>query len=244
MFNEAEINYDVCIVGSGPAGIIVALEYSRVNPDKRVLLIEYGVQGQHGNNQLDDSIEIKNKVNHHDPYECTNKGLGGTSATWGGRCVMYDEVDFLDRPIVRHGCTWRYELFEELKKYLAPTADYFECGQPVFNLNDLPKFGNQRVSENFSGVDVTDSVLERWSMPTRFGKRYAKELARQSNLTFIEGVEARNFSAPDDAGNVGTLQIRKVGTEVLTEIKAKFFVLAAGAQETTRILLRNRQLFN
>ena len=101
MFNEAEIIYDVCIVGSGPAGIIVALEYSRLNPDKKILLIEYGVQGQQGNNRLDDSIEIKNKVNHHDPYECTNKGLGGTSATWGGRCVMYDEVDFLDRPIWR-----------------------------------------------------------------------------------------------------------------------------------------------
>ena len=185
---------EVALQGSSLLWSIRAL-----NPDKKVLLIEYGGQGQQGNNRLDDSIEIKNKVNHHDPYECTNKGLGGTSATWGGRCVMYDEVDFLDRPILANGCTWRYELFDELKKYLAPTASYFECGQPVFDLNDLPKFRGQRISENFSGGDVTDSVLERWSMPTRFGKRYAKEIAGQSNLTFIEGMEARNFSAPDDS---------------------------------------------
>ncbi len=240
----SEVIYNVCIVGSGPAGIIVALEYSRLNPDKKVLLVEYGTKGQTGTNSLDDSIEIKNTVNHHDPYECTNKGLGGTSATWGGRCVMYDEVDFLDRPVLANGCTWKYSLFEELKKYLAPAAGYFECGTPVFDLNALPQFRNQRITENFSEGVVTDSVLERWSMPTRFGKRYEKEIAQRSNLTLLQGVEARNFSIPDDKNNVRSLYIRKVGSTELQEIKSKFFILAAGAQETTRILLRNQQLFN
>ena len=242
--NESEITYDACIIGSGPAGIILALEYSKLNPTKKAIIIEFGVKDQKGKNRLDDSIEIMNKVNHHDPYECTNKGLGGSSATWGGRCVMYDEVDFLDRPAVDNGCTWRYELFDELKKYLASTANYFECGKPVFDLNALPKFRNHRITENFSEGVVSDSVLERWSMPTRFGNRYEKEIAQRSNLTLLEGFEARNFSVPDNNGKVTTLQIRKVGSEELKEIKAKYFILAAGAQETTRILLRNQQLFN
>ena len=62
---------------------------------KKILIVEYGFSGQKSRNSLDDSIEIINKQNHHDPYECTNKGFGGTSATWGGRCVMYDEIDFI-----------------------------------------------------------------------------------------------------------------------------------------------------
>ena len=100
MNNFFDFFYDICIIGSGPAGIIVALEYSKSNPGKKILIVEYGFAGQKSRNSLDDSIEIINKQNHHDPYECTNKGFGGTSATWGGRCVMYDEIDFIERDII------------------------------------------------------------------------------------------------------------------------------------------------
>lgn len=236
--------YDVCIIGSGPAGIIVALEYSQANPDKKVILVEYGQENQPATNSLDDAIEIKNRLNHHAPYECTNKGLGGTSATWGGRCVMYDEIDFLDRPVVAKGCTWGIDLYRELQAYLSRTAYYFECGNPIFNTSESAKFQNDRIAENFEEGVVTDSALERWSMPTRFGDRYKNEIAGQSNLTLLLGMEARDFSVPDSDGKIHSLTFREVNSKQYTEIKSKFFVLAAGTQETTRILLRNPQVFN
>ena len=37
-------NYDVIIVGAGPAGIFTALETKRQNPNKSILLIEEGRQ--------------------------------------------------------------------------------------------------------------------------------------------------------------------------------------------------------
>lgn len=240
---DQEVIYEICIIGSGPAGIITALEYTRVNSDKKVLLLEYGTKDQGPRNGLDDSIEIKNTVNHHEPYECTNKGLGGSTLTWGGRCVMFDEVDFVSRPVIGDNCTWRYDLYKELHQYLPRTAYYFECGDPAFNLNDIPSFRGQRIAETFSEGVVTDSVIERWSKPTRFGKRYEKELALRPNLALVQGIEARSFSEPNDIGMVRSLWVRKVGTEELLEIKANFFVIAAGTQETTRILLRNKQLF-
>src|SRR5680860_653233 len=106
--------YDLCIVGSGPAGIILALEYTRLNPGKRALLVEYGLKKMGSQNSLDDSIINRNPVNHHGPYESTNKGLGGTSATWGGRCVMYDKVDFIERPVLKGGCTWDLKMWDEI----------------------------------------------------------------------------------------------------------------------------------
>lgn len=235
--------YDVCVVGTGPAGIILALEYSRKNPDRNVLLVEYGYKGQAFVNDLDDTIEIKNSINHHGPYECTNKGLGGSSATWGGRCVMYDEIDFIDRPIVADGCTWGLDLFREVANYVPRATTYFECGQPIFDLHQSPEFCDARIAENFIEGIVSDSVIERWSMPTRFGDRYAKDIAEQSNLILIQGYEARDFMVPDQTGNVSSMLIRDVKDKKVYEIKAKAFVLAAGAQETTRILLRNTQLF-
>lgn len=235
--------YDVCVIGSGPAGIIFTLEYTRKNPAKTVLLVEYGAKNQPAQNKLDDSITISNLLNHHPPYEATNKGLGGTSATWGGRCVMYDEVDFIDRSVLAEECTWGPDILQSIAPYLATATIYFECGKPVFNLNDLTDYRTHRIAENFREGIVTDSVIERWSMPTRFGKRYAKEISERANITLIQGCEARQFQAPDKDGAVSSLIIRDVITNQLGEIKANTFVLAAGAQETTRLLLRNTQLF-
>lgn len=238
-----EITFDLCVVGTGPAGMITALEFSALNPDKKVVLVEFGKDDKGGGNSLDDSIRIANLENHHPPYECTNKGLGGTSATWGGRCVMYDKVDFLDRPIVKGGCTWNLNLLAEVQNYLKKTAEYFECGEGAFDLRET-EYKNTSIAEGYISSDVTDSVVERWSMPTRFGKRYATDIAARTNLTLLAGYEARNFSVPDEQGNVDFLQLRNTTTGELLEVKAASFVLAAGTQETTRILLRNKQIFN
>jgi len=240
----AQNYFDVCIIGSGPAGTITALEYSKLNPGHNVLLVEYGDSKLGKENRLDNSIEINNLINHHSPYECTNKGLGGTSATWGGRCVMYDEIDFTDRPVIGEHNTWDLETFREIKDSVLRTAEYFECGNPVFSLNEIPNSHNQRIAENFREGIVTDSAVERWSMPTRFGKRYAAEIAARTNLILLEGFEARNFSAPDKDGKVTSLVLKDIRTNETRKIKATCFILAAGAQESTRILLRNLQLFN
>lgn len=244
MSNLLDVIYDLCIIGSGPAGIIVALEYSQLNPGKKILLIEYGSPGPNSTNALDDSIEIINKQNHHDPYECTNKGFGGTSATWGGRCVMYDEIDFIKRDIIGEECTWGMDLLNEVNNFLPKSAAYFECGEAKFNLNEIPAFQHSRIAEGFIEGVVTDSAIERWSMPTRFGSRYMADVKKSPDITLIEGFEMRNFSVPDQSGAVSSATIQNVLSKETIDVRSKLFVVAAGTQETTRTLLKNKQLFN
>lgn len=233
--------FDLCIIGTGPAGIITALEYSKLNPSKTIILIEYGKPGLL-KNKLDDSIKISDYSNHHPVYECTNKEFGGTSKTWGGRCVMYDDVDFIDRPILNGGCTWDLVLFNEVKQYLSQTAEYFECGEAKFDLNEIDEFKKTRIADSFEAGDVTDSAVERWSMPTRFGARYRETIGACKNITLLEGYEARSFGMPNDNGDVSSLELVDWDGNV-KQIKAINFVIAAGAQESTRLLLRNLQLF-
>jgi len=234
--------YDLCIIGAGPAGIITALEYNRLNPHKNVLLLEYGRKEQKTQNYLDDSIVIQNPVNHHLPYDCTNKGLGGTTATWGGRCVTYDKVDFMDRPIIGDANTWDVNLYEDVNQYLECSAKYFDCGRPQFNLSYFKK-SPAPIAENFIQGYVTDTSVERWSLPTRFGRRYAARISRTENIILLSGWEAYEFQEPDDEGAVKCLVVRDTLSKEQYRVQAKKFVIAAGAQETTRMLLRNKRLF-
>ena len=235
--------YDLCIIGTGPAGIILALEYQKLQPEHRVLLIEYGPEQRPATNKLDDSIRVTNPVNHHLPYECTNKGLGGSSATWGGRCVMYDPVDFMPREILAGQCTWNLSLFHEARRYAKKAAEYFECGEDRFDLSEIPAFANARIAEGFCSGDVTDSVIERWSMPTRFGERYGPQINSSTNLHLLAGWEACSFKTSPESGSVSEVVIRDGSRTRQAKITARTFVLAAGAQETTRLLLKNEEIF-
>ncbi|MDR3456899.1 MAG: GMC oxidoreductase [Verrucomicrobiae bacterium] len=235
--------YDLCIVGTGPAGIILALEYQKLQPHHRVLLIEYGVDGTPPRNPLDDSINIVEPRNHHLPYECTNKGLGGSSASWGGRCVMYDEIDFKPRKILDGQCTWNSPLLHEARRYADRAAEYFHCGEGKFNLAEIPGLASSRIAEHFQNGDVTDSVIERWSLPTRFGKSYRSQIEASPAIHLLTGWEASTLGTRPEDGAVSEVGIRDLARTRREKIIARKIVLAAGAQESTRLLLKNRQLF-
>ena len=237
--------YELCVVGAGPAGIIVALEYARRRPDHRVLLVDYGAPGAPVRNDLDDRIGVRNPVNHHTPYECTNKGLGGSTASWGGRCVMYDRGDFLPRPVIGDGCTWDLSFYEECVPHVAAAQRYFESGSGPFDLAD-PETKTGPVpplAEGFRSALISDTVLERWSLPTRFGPQYEAELKALPNLDLLLGAEARTLPAPDDSGRLSGIRLLEVATGAETVVAADQIVLATGAQEATRLLLRNPQVF-
>lgn len=238
------VPYDLCVIGAGPAGIILALEYQKLRPEDRILLIEYGVDKGPARNALDDAIKVVEGANHHKPYECTNKGFGGSSASWGGRCVMYDEADFLPRKILEGQCTWDANLWYEARLHAKTAAAYFECGEPQFNVNEIPEFAGTTIAEGFQAGEVTDTTVERYSMPTRFGPRYRAEVEASRHIHLLTGWEAHRLeSAPAD-GSITEIGIRDFARERQATISARKVVLSAGAQETTRLLLQNPHIFH
>ena len=156
---------------------------------------------------------------------------------------MYDEIDFMQRKMLDGQCTWNIPLFREIRGYADRAAEYFECGDGRFDLNDIPCFAGSRIAENFQPGEVIDSIIERWSMPTRFGDRYGPQIASSPAIDLLTGWEAFSFAASPKDGAISEVEARDFARERSAKITARKIVIAAGTQETTRLLLRNKQVF-
>ena len=80
----------------------------------------------------------------------------------------------------------------------------------IFDLKDSLNLKDERISENFKTGDVIDTIVERYSMPTRFGKRYKKVISELSNLSVLYGYEARDFSLPNEVGVVESIKVKNI----------------------------------
>src|SRR6516164_5212601 len=95
--DNTELKCDLCIVGAGAAGITLALQF--VQSKHRVIVLESG------GGKL---ITQQQKLNHGDVLDAVHppvslyrpRRLGGSTVSWGGRCVPLDEQDFQKRPHV------------------------------------------------------------------------------------------------------------------------------------------------
>lgn len=226
--------YDICIIGAGPAGIILALECARLRSGLKIILLEAGPAAAQA---LDDSVEVEDGRNHHQPPDCSNKGLGGSSQTWGGRCVMYDEVDFLPHGPVAEHCSWGLDFLEATRPYLNLASKYFHCGSDCFTLTE-----GEPIAERFSCGQVRDDVLEKWSLPTRFGKFYRPQLEATETIDLVIGTVVKEVLPLEQ--NAGcAVQAVDMASGLVYEIRSARVVLCAGGHETTRLLLKSPLLF-
>src|ERR1700712_455283 len=90
---------DVVVVGSGPMGIVTALELA--NAGTSVTLVETGLH-RFGKaiQRLSDADSRDADYCHVAKHLAVRRQVGGTSNLWGGRCVPFDPIDFSPRPVM------------------------------------------------------------------------------------------------------------------------------------------------
>ena len=117
------------MVGSGPVGMALALEFEQLGRD--VLLLESGDRFLHDRIAQASRAEILDPKRHDDMILTVCRALGGTSWTWGGRCVPYDDVDFARRDFVADGGV-QLRLAHRFLVLISPwyklAAKYLLCG--------------------------------------------------------------------------------------------------------------------
>ena len=122
--------WQVCIVGTGPVGMTMALELDRMGLD--VLVLESGGRST-DSAHAEDARAVITDARTHAPMEIAAcRALGGTSWAWGGRCVPFDDIDFERRPWVRNS-DWPLS-HDDLRPWYRQACDYLLCGNDTFEI--------------------------------------------------------------------------------------------------------------
>ncbi|KUI36677.1 hypothetical protein AU194_22480 [Mycobacterium sp. GA-2829] len=152
---------------------------------------------------------------------------------WGGRCVPYDRVDFVEREVAP-GSVWPVT-YEELSGYFGRACDWMFCGRAAFDVHQLGHLPAQMVPGLHDG-SVRTSALERWSLPTDFGKVYYKELRDATDLIVITDTTCVRINLNDEQTRASHLDCRTLSGGSFT-VSADDMVLATGGLEATRLLM-------
>src|SRR5450755_239191 len=175
IINSAELSEDgpldaaICIVGAGAAGITLACELD--GHGGRVILLEAG--GFKADSALVDDYRGHASAPHPDPAQYRRAAFGGTTSLWGGRCVAFDPIDFERRAYVaRSGWPIAYE---DLARYYPKALSYCDAGQFEFTVSGSLARPVPTISGFHGEGVVLDDCIERYSLPTDFGKSYRQQ---------------------------------------------------------------------
>ena len=114
-------NYDVCIVGSGPAGIVQAFQLSK-KYNISVLLLELGDNFESKGPLF--GIDKINKKSNNFVNIGRSFQYGGSSNLWSGRIANLDLIDFEKREWIDYS-GWPFG-YKDLAKYYDDALKYWE----------------------------------------------------------------------------------------------------------------------
>jgi hypothetical protein len=142
-------------------------------------------------------------------------------------------VDFAPRPFLGVP-NWPIG-YKEVERYFQRACDWMVCGRAAFSTRELPHLPSG-VVPGFVDGDVLASSLERWSLPTDFGKVYRERLERSTRVRLLTGVTCTEIVCPNQGGRAQSLECRTHAGGRVT-VTAKAFVVACGGLESTRLLM-------
>lgn len=227
---DSALNARVCIIGSGAAGITLACELE--GQGYKVLLLEAG--GLRTDGRLADCYRGEADRPHPEPSQFRRIAFGGTTGLWGGRCVPLDPLDFERREHVSES-GWPIG-YEELARHYPRAMQYCDAGIFDFTTQGSLSHPSPTISGFDGGEVVVTDRIERYSLPTDFGKRYRQRIRASANVSAVLGARCTRLIKSGDADRIVAVELVDAAGR-RRRATADAFVLAVGGIEVPRLLL-------
>ncbi len=226
---------DLAIVGTGPAGLSIAREF--LSSGVGVVLLESGGLEEAPEVAPSETFESHGDSRLMDPRRVRNRGLGGSSQTWSGKCKTFDEIDFERRDWVPNS-GWPISK-AELRPYEERAAEAMHLGPNVYDGRLWPMLGRREPA-----VDVSPDLLEPcfWQFSRdpdqpveflQFGKQFLKN--RAANIRIFTHATTTHIDT-DEYGQLNSLEITSAPGRK-HRVVCRTVILAAGGIENARLLL-------
>lgn len=228
--NEAvpPISADVCIVGAGAAGIVLAVELA--GQGKRVLLLESGGSIVEPEPQLLNDCSYSGQ-----PHQGANIGrfrvLGGTTTAWGGQILEMDAEDFGARDWVP-GSGWPFPK-TELRPYYERALQAEGLSRSLREDDDVwrrlkltpPNFG-----------DEFTAYFTRWCPEPDFSRLHRSFLESSKVSVFVHATAVAILLSENGSAVRGIACRNSAGKERI--FSAGKYILSLGTIESIRFLMQ------
>jgi choline dehydrogenase-like flavoprotein len=233
MPDRADIAADVCVIGSGPAGIALAREFH--NTANRVVLVESGGLGyERAPQSLAEGESIG--LEHRGLTEGRRRQFGGAANIWGGYCVELNEFDFLPRSWVRHS-GWPTSKSEIRAYYQRARTmlriDDQEAGEEAWSAMGMRAAPFRR--------DLLHLAIARSTPILDLGRAFRADIRESRNVSLLlhataTALHTNAYGTAIERVRVQTLE----GKEAC--VRARTVVLCCGGIENPRLLLLSRDV--
>src|SRR5690349_8132205 len=189
---DERLDADLCIVGAGAAGIVLAVTLAGAG--RRIILLESGDLAPDPATQdlySGQSVGL--------PYAVAASRLryfGGTTNHWQGACRTLDPPDLTVRHWVPHS-GWPFPR-PVLDPYYARARPLCDLAPTAATVDDLRAAGGRPIP----WADPLETAVWQMSPPTRFGEKYRPALAAAPGLTVLLNANLIGLTPGADSGAV------------------------------------------
>jgi choline dehydrogenase-like flavoprotein len=227
------LDYDICIIGAGAAGITLALELSGYG--RRICLLESG------SDEFDPDIQAMYAGASSEPFPDIETSrlryLGGSTNHWGGSTQRFGPLDFARRDWMPHS-GWPITR-ADLDPFYDRAHAYLELPPP-----DQPADAILRQTDLKPFPLIGEKVryhIGLGSPPTRFGEVYRPALEAAADIDVYLNANITEIAAAADGQSIKELQCAVLHGDRFTA-RAPLYVLATGGIENARLLLASRSV--
>lgn len=227
------VDADLCIIGSGAAGITLARAFIG-QPWRVAVIAGGGLEFRHRPQLLYRGANVGREN-----FSTSGSRLrmfGGSTTRWTGQCRPLDAIDFEARPQLSQ-CGWPFDR-NHLEPFYRRAAEVCCLDASGFASDPTAAPTLHRLAGN---DDALAPVLFRFGHPTDFGAVYRDELAAAGNIWVYLDTHAVEIELDPEASRVVAVRAATFAGRRL-RFTGQAVVLACGGIENPRLLLASNRV--